>query len=64
LSGGITYFCENDKSRPGQVAILTLESVFELEKNPKLLLAMEDKILAILADGEVRDSRPGYEWES
>ena len=67
--GPYSAFAEDWKGsiKPGHVAdlvILDLESIFELEKNPKLLLAMEDKILAALVDGEVRYSRPGYKWES
>jgi predicted amidohydrolase YtcJ len=62
--GPYSAFAESWKGsiKPGHVAdlvILDLEDIFDLEKNPKMLLTMGDKILATLVDGEVRYSRPG-----
>jgi len=67
--GPYSAFAEDWKGRikAGHVAdlvVLDLASIFELEKNPKLLLTMEDKILATLVDGEVRYSKPGSNFLS
>jgi predicted amidohydrolase YtcJ len=66
--GPYSTFAEDWKGsiKPGHVAdlvILDMEDIFDLEKDPKLLLAMEDRVLATLIDGEVRYARPGSEWQ-
>jgi hypothetical protein len=66
--GPYSAFAEGWKGsiKPGHVAdlvILDLEDIFDLEKNPRILLNMEDRILATLVDGEVRYSRPDFKLE-
>ena len=49
--------------KPGHVAdlaILDLKNIFDLERNPKLLLDMDKKILATMVDGEARYQKPGF----
>lgn len=60
--GPYSTFAENWKGsiKKGHVAdlvILDLEDIFDLERNPKLLWEMENKILATLVDGEIRYQR-------
>jgi hypothetical protein len=66
--GPYSAFAEDWKGsiKPGHVAdlaILDLEDIFDLERNPRLLLDMRGKILATVVDGEVRYSRPDFPVE-
>jgi predicted amidohydrolase YtcJ len=65
--GPYSAFAESWKGsiKPGHVAdlvILDLATIFELEKSPKLLLAMDERILATMVDGEVRYLKPGFKF--
>lgn len=51
--------------KPGHVAdlvILDLKDIFDLEKNPRILLDMDKKILATMVDGEVRYQKAGFKF--
>ena len=65
--GPYSTFAESWKGsiKPGHVAdlaILDLKNIFYLEKNPKLLLDMDKKILATMVDGEVRFQKAGFKF--
>jgi len=60
--GPYSTFAENWKGsiKKGHVAdlvILDIKDIFDLERNPKLLWEMENKIVATLVDGEIRYQR-------
>jgi hypothetical protein len=44
------------------LAILDLKNIFYLEKNQKLLLYIDNRILATLIDGDVRYQKIGFKF--